>query len=103
MYSSKLQGFIRNEAFDPKTWIIPGAKSKSFTIKEIDSKGTKIYARGNRKLKRKIVADVVEALIGAFLSTGGEKAALLFMDWVGIKVNFDISPYERQLNACPDN
>ncbi|XP_058762785.1 endoribonuclease Dicer homolog 2-like isoform X2 [Vicia villosa] len=98
-----LPGFIRNEAFDPKTWIIPGAKSKSFTIKEIDFKRTKIYTRGNRKLKRKIVADVVEALIGAFLSTGGETAALLFMDWVGIKVNFNITPYERQLNACPDN
>lgn len=54
-------------------------------------------------MKRKIVADVVEALIGAFLSTGGETAALLFMDWVGIKVNFNIAPYERQLNACPDN
>ncbi|KAI5446796.1 hypothetical protein KIW84_014585, partial [Lathyrus oleraceus] len=99
----RLPGFIRNEAFDPKTWIIPGAQSKKFTIEEINYKGRKIYTRGNRKLKRKIVADVVEALIGAFLSTGGETAALLFMDWVGIKVNFNIAPYERQLNACPDN
>ncbi|PNX98622.1 endoribonuclease dicer 2-like protein, partial [Trifolium pratense] len=56
-------GFIRNEPFDPKTWIIPGAKSR----------------------------------------TGGETAALLFMDWIGIKVNFNITPYERQFNACPEN
>ncbi|AET03940.1 endoribonuclease dicer-like protein [Medicago truncatula] len=44
-----------------------------------------------------------EALIGAFLSAGGEMAALLYMDWIGIKVNINITPYERQFNACPDN
>ncbi|KEH42074.1 endoribonuclease dicer-like protein [Medicago truncatula] len=101
--SSKLPGFIRNEPFDPKTWIIPGVKSRCFKLEETVFKGTKIYTRGNRKLKRKIAADVVEALIGAFLSTGGEMAALLFLDWVGIKVNFNITPYERQFDACPDN
>ncbi|KEH20231.1 endoribonuclease dicer-like protein [Medicago truncatula] len=101
--SSKLPGFIRNEPFDPKTWIIPGVKSRCFKLEETVFKGTKIYTRGNRKLKRKVVADVVEALIGAFLSAGGEMAALLFMDWVGIKVNLNITPYERQINSCPDN
>jgi endoribonuclease Dicer len=98
-----LQGFIRNEPFDPKTWIIPGAKSRGFKLEEIVCNGRKIYTRSNRKLKRKVVADVVEALIGAFLSAGGETAALLFMDWIGIKVNFNITPYERQFNACPEN
>nr|XP_004486471.1 endoribonuclease Dicer homolog 2 isoform X1 [Cicer arietinum] len=98
----KLPGFIRNEPFDPKTWTIPGSRSKSSKLKETVYKGTKIYTRGDRNLKRKIVADVVEALIGAFLTAGGEKAALLFMDWIGIKVNFNIMPYERQLNA-PEN
>ncbi|MCH99228.1 endoribonuclease dicer 2-like, partial [Trifolium medium] len=63
-------GFIQNEPFDPKTWIIPGAKSRGF----------------NRRLKCKVVADVVEALIGAFLSAGGEMAAVLFMDCIGIKL-----------------
>jgi len=63
----------------------------------------KIFTRGNRKLKRKVVADIVEALIDAFLSAGGEMAALLFMDWVGIKVNINITLYERQFNACSDN
>jgi endoribonuclease Dicer len=52
--------------------------------------------------RRLFVADVVEALIGAFLSTGGETSALLFMDWIGIKVNFNIAPYERQFNTCPE-
>jgi len=103
IYSSELQGFIRNDPFDPKTWIIPGSKSGSFKLEETVFNGRKIYTRGDRKLKRKVVADVVEALIGAFLSAGGEMAALLFMDWIGIKVNFNIKPYERQFIACPDN
>ncbi|CAL0309193.1 unnamed protein product [Lupinus luteus] len=97
-----LPGFIRNAPFDPHTWLIPGDKSESFKLKEeLDSKRGKIYVSGNRKLRRKIIADVVEALIGAFLTSGGEKAALLFMDWVGIKVNFDIIPYERLLSIQP--
>ncbi|XP_039686333.1 endoribonuclease Dicer homolog 2 isoform X2 [Medicago truncatula] len=99
----RLPGFIRNDPFDPKTWIIPGVKSESFKLEETVFNGRKIYTRGDRKLKRKVVADVVEALIGAFLSAGGEMAALLFMDWIGIKVNFNIIPYERQFIACPDN
>lgn len=67
------------------------------------SKEGKVYISVNRKLKRKIVADVVEALIGAFLSAGGERAALLFMDWVGIKVSFNIIPNERNFIVCSDN
>ncbi|XP_029129825.1 endoribonuclease Dicer homolog 2 isoform X2 [Cajanus cajan] len=97
-----IRGFIRNEPFDPIAWTIPGDKSGSFKLKELDIKGRKIYVSGNRKLKRKIVADVVEALIGAFLSTGGEKAALLFMDWVGIKVSFNKIPYDRLFDIQPE-
>ena len=98
-----MQGFIRDEPFDPKTWSIPGDKSGSLKIKGLDSnKGTNIFVSGKRKLKRKIIADVVEALIGAYLSTGGEKAALWFMDWVGIKVNFNTIPYERQFSVHPE-
>ncbi|KAL9315523.1 hypothetical protein ACSQ67_016524 [Phaseolus vulgaris] len=100
--SSGLPGFIRNEPFDPHSWPIPGDKSGSFKIEEFISKGKKIYISGQRKLKRKLIADVVEALIGAFLSSGGEKAALLFMDCVGIKVNFNKIPYERHFDIQPE-
>ncbi|CAJ1794964.1 unnamed protein product [Sphenostylis stenocarpa] len=100
--SSGLQGFIRDKPFNLHSWIIPGDNSGSFKIEELISKGKKLYICGKRQLKRKAVADVVEALIGAFLSTGGEKAALLFMDWVGIKVNFDKIPYERQFDIQPE-
>ncbi|KAK7380407.1 hypothetical protein VNO78_32917 [Psophocarpus tetragonolobus] len=95
-------GFIRNDPFDPQTWTIPGDKSGNFKLEELSIKGKKFYSRGKRKLKRKIIADVVEALIGAFLITGGEKAALLFMDWVGIKVNFNKIPYERHFDVHPE-
>lgn len=37
-------------------------------------------------LPDKSVADCVEALIGCYLSTCGQRAALLFMAWLGLKV-----------------
>jgi endoribonuclease Dicer len=82
--------------------MVPGDKCGSDLLSEEPlSECRKIYVRGRRKVKGKTVADVVEALIGAYLSTGGEVLALFFMDWIGIKVDFMIVPYERhfQLQA----
>lgn len=48
----------------------------------------------------KSVADCVEALIGAYLTASGSRAALLFMRWLGLKVmppNFDL---EADINQC---
>ncbi|KAB1227320.1 hypothetical protein CJ030_MR1G000270 [Morella rubra] len=91
----KLPGFIRNEIFDPKNWIVPGDRSGSYALsEELLFDARKIYIRGTRKMTSKSIADVVEALIGAFLSTGGETSALLFMAWLGMKVDFQIIPYE---------
>ncbi|KAG5549523.1 hypothetical protein RHGRI_014751 [Rhododendron griersonianum] len=99
----KLPGFIRNEPFDPKTWIIPGDQSRDYALEEeFLPTSRKIYNRGSTKIKSKTVADVVEALIGAFLSTGGEAAALAFIDWLGIKVDFVNVPYERQFPVQPE-
>ncbi|XP_040999401.1 endoribonuclease Dicer homolog 2-like [Juglans microcarpa x Juglans regia] len=91
----KLPGFIQNEYFDPKKWIIPGDRLGSASSEELLFNMRKIYNRETRKMESKTVADVVEALIGAFLSIGGETSALLFMEWLGIKVDFCITPYER--------
>lgn len=99
----KLPGFIRNEPFDPKTWRIPGDQSGDYALdEEFLSTSRKVYNRGNRKIKSKTVADVVEALIGAFLSTGGEAAALSFMDWLGVKVDFINVLYERRFPVQPE-
>ncbi|XP_028758757.1 endoribonuclease Dicer homolog 2 [Neltuma alba] len=101
--SRGLTGFIRNSPFDPHKWIIPGDRSGCVSLtEELASDMTKIYVNGNRKIKPKVIADVVEALIGAFLSTGGEKAAFRFMDWVGIKVDFKITPNKTNLIIHPE-
>ncbi|CAK9167068.1 unnamed protein product, partial [Ilex paraguariensis] len=99
----KLPGFIRNEPFDPKTWIIPGDNSGDYALdEELLSSATKLYKRGKRKMKSKTIADVVEALIGAFLSAGGEIGALSFMDWLGIKVDFVNIPNDRHFPVKPE-
>ncbi|KAK9292700.1 hypothetical protein L1049_020679 [Liquidambar formosana] len=98
-----IPGFIRNEPFDPKKWIIPGDSSEKHIIdEELLSTTRKIYVMGRRKVKSKAVADVVEALIGAYLISGGEMAAILFLDWLGIKVDFVIMPYERHFEVVPE-
>ncbi|XVE75158.1 hypothetical protein DITRI_Ditri12bG0072900 [Diplodiscus trichospermus] len=94
--NKKIPGFIRDEPFDPKSWMIPGYNSESYTLNEETLCNTKkIYVSGRRKVKSKKVADVVEALIGAYLSTGGEAAGVLFMNWIGINIDFMNIPYER--------
>nr|WOA03172.1 DICER-like protein 2 [Abelmoschus esculentus] len=95
----KLQGFIRDEPFDPKNWMIPGCSGIYTFNEETLCNARKIYVRGKRKVKSKRVADAVEALIGAYLSMGGEAAALLFMDWLGMTIDFTNIPYERQFKV----
>ncbi|KAK8987614.1 hypothetical protein V6N11_027360 [Hibiscus sabdariffa] len=60
----KLSGFIRDEPFDPKNWMIPGCSGIYTFNEETLCNARKIYVRGRRKLKSKRVADAVEALIG---------------------------------------
>ncbi|XP_062084109.1 endoribonuclease Dicer homolog 2 [Humulus lupulus] len=99
----KLPGFIRDECFVVKSWIIPGTNSANEALQEDTLiNGRKIYIGGRRKMKSKRVADVVEALIGAFLSTGGEISALQFMNWLGIKVDIVFKPFERDLFMQPE-
>ncbi|KAF1002409.1 endoribonuclease Dicer homolog 2-like isoform X2 [Apium graveolens] len=99
--SRKLPGFTRNEPFDPKVWMIPGDQMEDFREIKL-STATKIFSKGTRKIKSKVVADVVEALIGVFLSCGGEVAALSFMNWLGIEVDFFNVPYKRSFPANPE-
>ncbi|KAL1825871.1 hypothetical protein ACET3Z_012649 [Daucus carota] len=99
--SRKLPGLIRNEPFDPKMWIIPGDQKEAFHEVQL-STGTKVFTKGIQKVKSKVVADVVEALIGVFLSYGGEGAALSFMNWLGIEVNLLNIPYKRSFPANPE-
>ncbi|GJW75823.1 endoribonuclease Dicer homolog 2-like protein [Tanacetum coccineum] len=102
--NSNLPGFIRNEPFDPKTWSVPGDRYNSLKLEEeVLSRKRKVYIGNKRTLKKKVVADVAEALIGVFLSEGGEMAALSFMSWLGIKVDFVNTPYERNFTLQPQD
>ncbi|XP_074323641.1 endoribonuclease Dicer homolog 2-like isoform X2 [Apium graveolens] len=100
--SRKLPGLIRNEPFDPMMWIIPGDQMEAFHEVQL-STATKVFTKGMRKIKSKVIADVVEALIGAFLSCEGEVAALSFINWLGIEVDFLNRPYKRSFSAHPEN
>lgn len=56
--------------------------------------GSNIEVRCNKShhwLHKKTIADVVEALVGAFIVDSGFKAAAAFLKWVGIQVDFEAS------------
>ncbi|KAJ0644742.1 putative ribonuclease III [Helianthus annuus] len=98
-----LPGFVRNKPFDPKTWVVPGDLSETFELGQMNlSTERKVYIGNKRTLKEKVVADVVEALIGVFLSEGGEMAALSFMSWLGIKVDLVNTSYIREVTLQPE-
>nr|GMD74462.1 endoribonuclease Dicer homolog 2-like [Ipomoea batatas] len=92
-YNRKIPGFIRDEQFDPKTWVGPGDCSIDSKLDEecVLTSG-KLYSRGRRKMDNETIADVTEALIGAFLSTAGEIAALSFLKWLGLDIDFINAP-----------
>ncbi|KAJ1413779.1 Ribonuclease III domain [Sesbania bispinosa] len=96
--SRRLTGFIRKETLDPNQWVIPGDKLQHILLEEeLVSSRIRVYVGRRRKIKAKVVADVVEALIGAFLSIGDEEAAISFINWIGIKIDTNIIPDERHL------
>ncbi|KAL0345690.1 UNVERIFIED_CONTAM: Dicer-like protein 4 [Sesamum radiatum] len=50
-------------------------------------------------LHNKTVADVVEALVGAFIVDSGFKAATAFLNWLGIEVDFTLSQIDNICSA----
>ncbi|KAG5629173.1 hypothetical protein H5410_000890, partial [Solanum commersonii] len=71
----KFLRFIRNEPFNLKMGLIP---------------------RDNpQEIRSKREADVVEALICAYLNSGGEVTTLSFMKWIGMDIDFIDAPIIR--------
>ncbi|KAG5600285.1 hypothetical protein H5410_031655 [Solanum commersonii] len=66
----KIPGFIRNEPFDLKAWLIPGDNSQIHTFDE-------------------------EFLTSSDKISGGEVAALSFMKWLGVDIDFVDAPLPR--------
>ncbi|KAF8393640.1 hypothetical protein HHK36_021886 [Tetracentron sinense] len=103
----KLQGYIRDSAFDPRRWVAPGQRSlrsvpcscgvetcevpleRKFETDETSVVVGKVCDRGHRWMCSKTIADCVEALIGAYYVGGGLNAALPLMKWLGIDAEFD--------------
>ncbi|XP_010503060.1 PREDICTED: endoribonuclease Dicer homolog 3 isoform X2 [Camelina sativa] len=103
----KLQGYIRNGAFEPRRWTAPGQSSlfpvpckcgvetrevpldPKFFTENMTIKIGKSCDRGHRWTVSKSVSDCAEALIGSYYVSGGLPAALHMMKWLGVDVDFD--------------
>ncbi|KAL9272676.1 Endoribonuclease Dicer homolog 3a-like protein [Drosera capensis] len=105
----KLQGYIRDDAFDPRRWAAPGHLSVNPVpcthgvdtlevplLSEFQTSTEKVMVgkhcdKGHRWMGSKTIADCVEALVGAYYVAGGLPAALHVMKWLGIEVDMEHS------------
>ncbi|CAL4917739.1 unnamed protein product [Urochloa decumbens] len=94
---SKLVGYINGEEFNLNKWIIPGlgydrcGNTKCFYVPK-----NNMYSLRAISIKSKRIADTVEALIGAYLSTSGEQAAFHFIKSLGMDVELHIEMQEER-------
>ncbi|XP_042377592.1 endoribonuclease Dicer homolog 4-like isoform X1 [Zingiber officinale] len=116
--AQNLQGYIHDDSFDPSQFFALGRPCKHFCNTDTESI---IHPRGkinenggdercnikctksHQWLQKKTIADVVEALIGAFLVESGFKAAIAFLRWIGIPVDYDISNFYRVCDSSNNN
>ncbi|KAH0922625.1 hypothetical protein HID58_022643, partial [Brassica napus] len=112
----KLQGYIRNGAFEPRRWTAPGQCSlfpvpckcgidsrevplePRFFTENMTIKIGKACDMGHRWTVSKSVSDCAEALIGAYYVSGGLTAALHMMKWLGFDVEFDRELVNEAIN-----
>ncbi|OVA00281.1 Ribonuclease III domain [Macleaya cordata] len=107
-----LQVYIRDEMFDPCQFFAYGrpckvicnedTKQTIHSQQETDVEGetgnTHVRcSKGHHWLHKKTIADVVEALVGAFIVDSGFKGAIAFLKWIGIQVEFNALEVTR---AC---
>ncbi|CAA7398025.1 unnamed protein product [Spirodela intermedia] len=100
-----LQVYIHDEPFDPSHFFALRQHCQVVCNKDTESglhsrmaesnAGTVKCNKRHRWLQRKTISDVVEALIGAFLVDSGLKAASAFLQWIGIRVDFDVLNIHR--------
>lgn len=108
---SLFQVYICDQAFDPFQFYALGRpcprvcsketeESIHFCLNSVNEQGRAKEIRCNKNhhwLHRKTIADVVEALVGAFIVDSGFKAAIAFLTWIGIQVHFEAS---QVVNIC---
>ncbi|KAE8682671.1 Dicer-like protein 4 [Hibiscus syriacus] len=96
-----LQVYIRDQPFHPCQFFALGYPCPVICTKEtketvhsqnscqVDSANSEIRcSRNHHWLHKKTIADVVEALVGAFIVDRGFQAATAFLRWIGIRVDF---------------
>ncbi|XP_073000978.1 endoribonuclease Dicer homolog 4-like isoform X2 [Typha latifolia] len=113
-----LQVYIRDQVFEPTQFFALGRPCKivcdvdresSIHQRKTDSmadgqeSGNKKCTKSHHWLHRKTIADVVEALIGAFLVESGFKAAFAFLRWIGIQVDFEAAEVYRVCESSNNN
>ncbi|XP_002982062.2 endoribonuclease Dicer homolog 2 [Selaginella moellendorffii] len=76
--------YMRDGQFEPKDWIAPVPCSSLASHEKL--LGRKLCDKGHRWLRRKSVADVMEAIIGAYITENSADAAYHFMTWAGFKL-----------------
>ncbi|KAL6599548.1 hypothetical protein ACP70R_045685 [Stipagrostis hirtigluma subsp. patula] len=96
--NNNLVGYIRDEEFNPETWIIPGLGYDTAGNRNIICLSSNTFSLRKMSIKSKRIADSIEALIGAYLSAAGEQAAFLFMKSLGMDIEFHSEvTFERKI------
>ncbi|XP_006653591.1 endoribonuclease Dicer homolog 4 [Oryza brachyantha] len=111
-----LQVYIRDQQFEPIQFFAPGRPCKVVCNSDVEVSLHQMNIHPDNRencnmrctkshhwLHRKVIADVVESLIGVFLVEGGFKAAFAFMHWMGIDADFNSSALYRVLDASSIN
>lgn len=114
----KLQGYIRDCAFDPRQWTAPGQRSiwpspcnhrvdtrevpldDKFFTEDVKIMVGNTCNRGHRWMGSKTISDCVEALIGAYYVGGGLTAALSLMNWLGMETELEPSLIDDAIKAA---
>lgn len=106
------QVYIRDQSFEADQFFAFGRPcpvscnqetEKSIHPRCYDKKdGANVEVRCNKRhhwLHKKTIADVLEALVGAFIVDSGFKAATAFLNWVGVHVDFSPSQIDNICSA----
>lgn len=101
---SLCQAFIRDQSFDPNHFYAVGRPCPVICDKQTEKNihgqcgsvtdGAKTEVRCSKChqwLRKKTIADIVEALVGAFIVDSGFKAAIAFLKCIGIYTDFEES------------
>ncbi|KAK4369861.1 hypothetical protein RND71_009336 [Anisodus tanguticus] len=109
---NNLQAYIRDQSFEPNHFYVVGRpcpvicnKRTEKNIHGLCSSGTDgattevRCSKCHHWLHKKAIADIVEALVGAFVVDSGFKAAIAFLKWIGIHTDFKESQLKSICSA----